>query len=496
MGVGAGSSHKSLIQEQQLKDAREKAHQAAQAAREAKDKVQQKASAGAEAVSQKAVEASKAAKEALAEKATQANDATKTKPADVQPKQKQSRRPTGKDLDPTPQPLPEPSGQPYTGPALPLGFEPPPGFYIPRPKKKESNESPTVDPLPLVAPSLSSFSLEEPSLGHLASTIDALAAFLKDNPQTATEAGGVKKVLSTAEADLKGLGERLKSIKDSEKAKLEQSLSEQSRKYADQVAQNEQDLIKRLKSQEEDWQKNFEQERDQMVSAYRTKLNSELNAQKELINERLKEELIAQGIEMQRRWMKDIKMRVEEERGGRLAKLEDLSENVKKLEEATVQNSTYLEESLQVNRLWSALQAAATSDGQGAALSDSIRALKELGKDDQVIQTAIQGVRSTSLADGIQPFSDLASWFSLKVAPRIKNAALMPEINAGCVAYWTSYALSPLLFSKQGWSEGNDVMSILGRAEYYLSRKDLDGATRQVNQLTVSLRTLLACVEK
>lgn len=482
LGVGPGTQFKSPLQEKHLREAREKAQEAARAAKEARAKAEDKAREGLNAATEKVTEAAKAAKETVSKTEQQIREAVT--PSAAAPSAPQPKRPVGKDLDPTPQPLPDPIGKPYDGPPLPLGFEPPPGYYIPRPKKSD-DKKPAGAPFPLIAPAVSTFSLEEPSLGHLASTIDALSAFLKDNPQTATEAGGVKKVLAAAEADMKSLGDRLKSIKDTEKQKLDQSLSQQSKQYAEQLAQKEQDLLQKLQNKEKDWKEAFEHEREQMIAAYRSKLNSELDAQKEVINERLKEELIAQGIEMQRKWMKDIKMRVEEERGGRLARLEDLSENVKKLEAATSQNSTYLEESLQVNRLWSALQAAAATDGQGANLADAVRALKELAKDNEVVQTALSSVQPQTLADGIAPFADLSSWFSLKVAPRIKTAALMPETNAGCVSYWTSYALSPLLFAKQGYSEGGDVMSILGRAEYYLSRKDLDGATRQINQLTV-----------
>lgn len=499
LGVGHGATGPiSPTREKQLREAREKAEEAAKAAKAYKDSAEEKAKQGLQNASEKVTEAAQSAKDALVKKEEEVRQQLGASKASApQPetsKQQQAKRPVGKELDATPQPMPDPIGKPYDGPPLPLGFEPPPGYYIPRPKQKDDAAPASGDKAgayPLVASSVNALSLSEPSLGHLASTIDALAAFLKDNPATANEAGGVKKVLSSAESDLKSLGQRLESIKDAEKSKLEQSLSDQSKQYASQLAQNEKDLLQRLQSKEQDWQKSFESEREQMIAAYRSKLNSELDAQKELINERLKEELIAQGIELQRRWMKDIKMRVEEERGGRLAKLEDLSENVKKLEEATKQNSTYLDESLQVNKLWSALQAAAASDGQGAVLADSVRALRELSKEDEVIQTALSTVAPSTLADGVAPFADLASWFSLKVAPRIKTAALMPDANAGCVAYWTSYILSPMLFAKQGWSEGEDVMSVLGRAEYSLSRKDLDGAARQINQLTVRLFPLV-----
>jgi len=44
----------------------------------------------------------------------------------------------------------------------------------------------------------------------------------------------------------------------------------------------------------------------------------------------LKEEVVAQGIELQRRWIREIKVRVEQERGGRLAKLDELAANLKR----------------------------------------------------------------------------------------------------------------------------------------------------------------------
>lgn len=93
-----------------------------------------------------------------------------------------------------------------------------------------------------------------------------------------------------------------------------------------------------MDTQEEDWKKAFDSERQNLVSAYKDKLDNELATQQELINQRLKEEVVAQGIEMQRRWVQEIKTRVEQERGGRLAKLEELETGVRTLEKVAKQN--------------------------------------------------------------------------------------------------------------------------------------------------------------
>ncbi|KAF9041983.1 hypothetical protein BDZ89DRAFT_303612 [Hymenopellis radicata] len=56
--------------------------------------------------------------------------------------------------------------------------------------------------------------------------------------------------------------------------------------------------------------------------------------------------VMAQGIEVQRRWIREVKIRVEEERGGRLAKLDQLSSELKRLERIALDNSTYLDENI------------------------------------------------------------------------------------------------------------------------------------------------------
>ena len=60
--------------------------------------------------------------------------------------------------------------------------------------------------------------------------------------------------------------------------------------------------------------------------------------------------------------------------------------------------------------------------------------------------------------------------------------ALLPE-HGGLFAYLTSVLLSNVMFEKKGWSEGDDVISTVGRARFWLENKDLDMAAREVNSL-------------
>lgn len=63
----------------------------------------------------------------------------------------------------------------------------------------------------------------------------------------------------------------------------------------------------------------------------------------------MKEEVLAQAVELQQTLIKDIKTQVETERGGRLAKLGELETGLKGLEKVTLDNSAILDENVRVH---------------------------------------------------------------------------------------------------------------------------------------------------
>lgn len=245
-----------------------------------------------------------------------------------------------RELDATPIPAKRADNALYTGPPLPIGFEPAPGYELARPPPAPKGDlkpaTPPPAPLPLVAPAVKSLASNEPILGQLAATIDNLAKFVE--AKTDDISGNATSVLVKAQDDIEQLAKRLEKIKAEETAKLEKSLKTQASEYSSLLLAAEKDLVERLDTQEEDWKKAFDEERRHLVSAYKEKLDKELETQHEIINQRLKEEVIAQGIELQRRWVREIKVRVEQERGGRLAKLEELEGGIRKLEKVTKEN--------------------------------------------------------------------------------------------------------------------------------------------------------------
>ncbi|CCO30337.1 Formation of crista junctions protein 1 AltName: Full=Mitofilin [Rhizoctonia solani AG-1 IB] len=369
----------------------------------------------------------------------------------------------------------------YTGPPLPIGFEPPPGYVLPPPKKEPKEPAKKEDVLPLLAPKLNA---SEPVIAQLAKTIDSLAAFVQANPSALSNAQGV---LSTAQIDLEKLGERLESAKAEERKKLEKKLDEQAKEYENKLLGIEMESKERLDKQEEDWKGVFEEERRKIVAAYRQKLEKELETQGEIINQRLKEEVTAQGIELQRRWIREIKVRVEAERAGRLAKLDSLSTSLKKLERTTADNASYLDQNIRIHGLLSALRATvrqALESNERRGFRDELRVLRTVAGESEGGEVLDGLLKSQVPDEGVEPRADLSEWFTTSVAPAVRKAALVPDTSAGVLSHLASSIFSSLRSAPApSLTNANDVLSRLARAEYYLGIKDLDSATREVNQL-------------
>ncbi|KAI9066297.1 hypothetical protein FKP32DRAFT_1589813 [Trametes sanguinea] len=390
---------------------------------------------------------------------------------------------------------------------LPVGFEPPPGYTRPKPAPKPAPESkpepvketpaaptPAPDPLPLVAPAVAEFSASEPVIAQLATVIDDLASYLNTNPTAADKA---RDILDTAKVDLTQLASRIDEVRETERKKLEASLDEQARECMQSLMELEMQAQDKLDSQEENFRKFFEQERAKLIHEYRQKLDHELQTQSEIINERLRNEVIAQGIELQRRWIREIKVRVEQERGGRLAKLDEIATNLKRLERVALDNSALLDENIRIHALWSAIRAVhhAVDAPVRKPFREELRALRHVAaaREDPVVAAALETIEKSEVPDvGVEPLADLATWFSTSVYPRVASVALVPDQNAGVLSYLASNLFSYFRFQRHGLVEGSDVLSVLARAEYYLNEKDLDSAARELNQLKGPAKVLLS----
>lgn len=227
----------------------------------------------------------------------------------------------------------------------------------------------------------------------------------------------------------------------------------------------------------------FEQTRAEMKTSFAQQLAADLNAQAERLEKARSEALIAQSQELQRRFVKEVKLLVEQERAGRLAKLDTISQRFKALEKHTLQNAEALDKSRQYHVIHVTLDAFQDSlqAQHKQSFADELQALNHNTKNDNVIQTVLSVIPKELAQEGVNTISELSVRFE-EVANEIRQVALVPE-DGGFGSHIISYIMSYLMFKKSGLVQGDDVESILSRTDYYLKRDNLEYAARELNQL-------------
>ncbi|KAI9767115.1 MAG: Formation of crista junctions protein 1 [Geoglossum simile] len=294
-----------------------------------------------------------------------------------------------------------------------------------------------------------------------------------------------------AKAELTQIGGKIVEMRDSEKESAERKIKELHKEFDKAAKELVRRLEEEMRDQEARWRDEFESERETLSHSYQSKLQRELERSKEVSEKRLHNELLEQAIEMKRKFTEDIKDRVEQERGGRLGKLSELSAGVSELEQLTSGWNEVVDSNLKTQHLHVAVETIRSSLEKADRPRPFVRelaALKEIAEDDPVVNAAIASISPVAYQRGVATPAQLVDRFRY-VADEVRKASLLPE-DAGIVSHAASLLLSKFLFKKKGLVTGNDVESILSRTETLLEEGDLDSAAREMNELTGWAKTL------
>ena len=297
--------------------------------------------------------------------------------------------------------------------------------------------------------------------------------------------------IAKAKSDVASVGGKIKALKDAAHKEADSKV-QASHEDFDRAAK---ELIKRLEgemhAQETQWKEEYEAERRKIQQSYEEKHQAEIQRANEVNEQRLKNELLEQAVEMQKKFISEVKKRVEEERNGRLGKLNDLTNTVTELEKLTTDWNSVVDANLKTQHLHVAVEAVRANLEKSQLPRPFIRelaALKEIASDDPVVNAAIASINPTAYQKGIPSSAQLIDRFR-RVAQEVRKASLLPA-DAGVASHASSYVLSKLLFKKKGLATGDDVESILTRTETFLEEGDLDGAAREMNGLSGWAKTL------
>ncbi|KAH8428633.1 MICOS complex subunit MIC60 [Aspergillus melleus] len=229
----------------------------------------------------------------------------------------------------------------------------------------------------------------------------------------------------------------------------------------------------------------FEAEREKLANAYQDKINTELQRAQELAEQRLQNELVEQAIELNRKYLHQVKDLVEREREGRLSKLNELTANVSDLEKLTSGWRDVIDTNLKTQQLQVAVDAVRSVLERSTVPRPFIRelvAVKELAVDDAVVDAAIASINPAAYQRGIPATPQIIERFR-RVADEVRKASLLPE-DAGIASHAASFVLSKVMFKKDVVAGSDDVESILVRTENLLEEGKLDAAAREMNSLT------------
>lgn len=351
------------------------------------------------------------------------------------------------------------------------------------PEVNEPSRFPPASPIdPIYFPDVN-----EPVVQDLAHMLNGIIAVINaDNAH-----GKYGSSIERAKGELKKVNHEIDQIK----AGVEKDAASRVKARMEDFDKAANDLVTRVESamaaQEASWQREFAEEMNRVKKTYDERISVMTNRERQINEERLNNRLLEQAIELKRAFGKEIKQRVDEERDGRLGKLEELSKSVSDLEKLTVGWGDVIDMNLRTQQLHVAVEAVRASLEDASHPRPFIKelvALKEIAADDSVVNAAISSINPTAYQRGISTSQDLFDRFR-RVATEVRKASLLPE-DAGVASHASSYVLSKVMFKKQGLAAGDDVESILTRTQTYLEEGDLDGAAREMNGLNGWAKTL------
>ncbi|KJZ77346.1 hypothetical protein HIM_03070 [Hirsutella minnesotensis 3608] len=297
--------------------------------------------------------------------------------------------------------------------------------------------------------------------------------------------------INKAKNDITKVGDRLKTMKKS----VEKKAAGEVKSSIEEFEQAASELINRVENtmlaQEVEWRQEFEKEMKAVRESYDERVKLLMEREKKLNEEKLANELLEQALALKKEFVRDIKNRVEEERDGRLGKINVLSSAVSDLEKLMAGWNDVVDANLKTQQLHVAVEAVRASLEDAQHPRPFIRelvALKEIAADDAVVDAAIASVNPAAYQRGVSTPSQLVDRFR-RVAAEVRKASLLPE-DAGVASHASSWVLSHVLFKKQGLAGGADVESILTRTQTYLEEGDLDAAAREMNGLQGWAKTL------
>ncbi len=386
-----------------------------------------------------------------------------------------------------------PKAAPVPPPApAPVSVEKPDNRPEIMPTASPGTPSPTSDPRPpAVAPvthlsPLEVPNVDEPVMQELTKIVNDLITVINaDSPDASNRYSAP---ITKAKDSLLGIAAKITTLKEDERKAAEEKVKEAHQQFEESTKELARRIDAARAEEVAHYREEFESEREKLSRSYEDKLKTVMDRSQRVSEQRLKNELTEQAIELKRKFIADIKSLVEQERDGRLSKISQLSTKVDDLQKLTSDWNGIIDSNLATQKLQvavdavrSAITRATASEGRPKPFLTELAALKEVANGDPVVDAAIASMNPTAYQRGIPSPAQLIDRYR-RLSSEVRKASLLPE-NAGVASHAASVLLSKVMFKKQGVPPGDDVESVLAKTETLLEEGDLDGAAREMNTL-------------
>jgi mitofilin len=360
-------------------------------------------------------------------------------------------------------------------------------------KKTESKPTPAPAPAaaPAPAPKPTVATVDHVNVAEATEPVVQELVKMVNNIITAvnasSEAGKLSSTVSSAKSDLEKIIGAVSTLKETAAHDAQKQIQNAHAEFDGAAKELVRRLELEMRETESKWRDEYESERERLSNTYNKRLEAELEAARRVAEEKNKNALLEQEINLQKTFSESVKAKIEEERDGRLSKIDELSNSVSELEKLSSSWSEVIDSNLRTQHLQVALESvrnAVLNADHPTPFIDELVALREVSKDNDVVNAAIASINPAAYQRGIPTPANLIDRFR-RVASEVRKASLLPE-DAGVASHAASAVLSKMMFTKKGergLPSGDDVEATLARTEVLLEEGDLESATREMNGL-------------
>eukprot|EP00730_Choanoeca_flexa_P005710 TRINITY_DN12005_c0_g1_i1.p1 TRINITY_DN12005_c0_g1~~TRINITY_DN12005_c0_g1_i1.p1 ORF type:complete len:697 (+),score=197.10 TRINITY_DN12005_c0_g1_i1:108-2198(+) len=295
--------------------------------------------------------------------------------------------------------------------------------------------------------------------------------------------------LEQAAQRIKVLEEQLDTQASSEAERMHTRLSQQAQQheayFTAQLEQAQQEhkatLSQVISDLRQSLDEQFQAREDELRREKQLEIQQHVQVQADKHQQELVERLNAQAAEIWELSENSLRVKLGEERARRMKKMEQMFLQLKAVEAVM---ERYQERETLMTRMQSLLLATdvlKTSFEDRQALVSELQHLKHLGEKDPFINAVVDALPPVTLRTGAPSEQQLLRSFA-RMKASARRVAHVSE-HGGFWSYVTSYVISFASFEPRGLVAGDDVDSVLARADYYIAQSNLDLAAREVNQL-------------